>query len=196
MGCSNCFLTSWALNTTLKSETHHPVSHSCPQYCSIERGDHDSACSLCGEVLDKWGDRALSWFGGGDSSPSQRHPQRRLLCGCRVHFSLSRARETRFRPGSPFPRRPPPRWYRGPSWRIPIRSGLGILSILLAAVASVFDEVETRKRASKTPPLRWPHWEPPSALLILERMWWSTALREVVAWISTESRALRGTFYA
>ena len=57
--------------------------------------DRDTACSMYGEVLDRWGDHALACCcgGGGSGLAPQRHPGCGLLRGRRVHVGLSSLRD-------------------------------------------------------------------------------------------------------
>ena len=66
--------------------------------------DHDSAYSMCGEVLDRWGDHALSCCGGGDRV-LRHNAIRDVVCSAVAEFtSVSPELE---KPGLVLPPRPP-----------------------------------------------------------------------------------------
>ena len=60
---------AWLTVTTASHETHFlsPLSKvALRRRICMPVWDHDSACGMCGEVLDQWDDHALSCCGGGD----------------------------------------------------------------------------------------------------------------------------------
>ena len=133
--------------------------------------DHDSACSMCGEVLDRWQDHALSCSCGGDKV--RRHNAiREVVCAAVSEFtSVSPEVEKpgllilvvwtgpRFPPGFPPPsaagRRLADVWVPrdvsgfAEAWDFSVSSLLRTshLSTASPTVAGVFHEVEARKCA-------------------------------------------------
>ena len=139
--------------------------------------DHDSACSMYGEVLDRWEDHALSSCCGGDRV--LRHSAiRNVVCSAVAEFTLVSPQVEK--PGLLLPRgcpilgvptpiltppffpllRPPlvaalPTWVPrsvsgfAEAWDLSVSSLLrsSHLSSASPSVADVFREVETRKRA-------------------------------------------------
>ena len=187
--------------------------------------DRDTACSMCGEVLDRWGDHALGCCCGGDRV-LRHNAIRDVVCSAVAEFTtvspelekpglllLPRPPD---RGGPPFDvdpssasspppaasRRPADIWVpRGVSgfaeaWDFSVSSLLrsSHLSSASPSVADVFHEVETRKRAFQDTASLVAERGATFCPLVLEACGggWSQALRNVVAWIASESRMARG----
>ena len=182
--------------------------------------DHDSACGMCGEVLDRWGDHALACCCGGDRV-LRHNAIRDVVCSAVTEFTtISPELE---KPGLLLPPRPPdpggppldadlssaasgrrpadvwvPRGVCGSAeaWDFSISSLLrpSHLSSASPSVADVFHEVESRKRAFQDTASLVAQRGATFCPLVLEACGggWSRALRSVVAWIASESRMARG----
>ena len=168
--------------------------------------DRDTACNMCGEVLDRWGDHALACCCG----EFRHNAIRDVVCSAVAEFTtVSPELE---KPGlppfdvdpssasSPPPaasRRPADVWVpRGVSgfaeaWDFSVSSLLrsSHLSSASPSVADVFHEVETRKRAFQDTASLVAERGATFCPLVLEACGsgWSQALRSVVAWIASES---------
>ena len=149
-----------------------------------------TACGLCGEVLDRWGDHALCCCGGADrflqhNAIRNKPPDPRGPDSGSTHL-----------PGGG--RRPTDIWVPSGSsglaeaWDFSISSLLrtSFFSSASPSVAGVFHENSFQNTASQVAALG-ATFRP----LVLEACGggWSPALREVIAWVSTESRGLRGS---
>ena len=139
--------------------------------------DHDSAYSMCGEVLDRWGDHALSCSCGGDKI-LRHNAIRDVVCSAVSEFtSVSPDVE---KPGLLLPPRPPdpprfpapaagrrpaevwvPRGMSGfaEAWDFSVSSLLRAshLSAASPTVADVFHEVEARSGSRGLDSLRVTH---------------------------------------
>ena len=170
---------AWLTATSASSVTHIPS----PLFRTALRcrlrmpiWDHDSACSLCGEVLDRWGDHAICCSGGGDRV-LRHNAVRNVVCSAVAEFtSVTPELEKPGLllppeppdPGDPGPglspdqlphapsgRRPADVWVpRGISglpeaWDFSVSSILrpSLLSAAHPSVADVFHEVESRKNS-------------------------------------------------
>ena len=180
----------------------------------------DTACGLCGEVLDRWGDHALCCCGGGDRV--LWHNAIRNVVGAAFSEFTSITPEFEkpgllLPPKAPDPggpdsgfihlpgggRRPADIWVpRGSSnlaeaWDFSISSLLrtSFFSSASPFEAGVFHEVESRKNSFQNTASQVAALDATFRPLVLEACGggWSPALREVIAWVSTESRALRGS---
>ena len=145
--------------------------------------DCDAACGLCGEVLDRWGAPVLSCGGGGDRV-LRHNAIRNTFCSAVSEFTSTTPELEK--PGLLLP----------PRWDFSISSLLrtSFLSSASPSVAGFFHEVETRKNSFQDTASQVAALGATFRPLVLEACGggWSPALREVIAWVSTESRAMRG----
>ena len=186
--------------------------------------DSDTACGLCGEVLDRWGDHAICCSGRGDMV-LRHNAVRNIVCSA-VSECTSVSPELE-KPGLLLPPRPPDPGGSCPGlipdqlplcsagrrpadvWS-PVESRASLrpgtfrshpssvppfsppLSHLWLAFFTRLSPVRT---PSRTPPARFPPWVPPSARSSwrLAAGGWSHVLGEVIGWVSSESRAMRGS---
>ena len=168
--------------------------------------DHDSACSMCGEVLDRWGGHALSCCCGGDRV-LRHNAIRNVVCSTVAEFtSVSPELE---KPGLLLPRGRPTQeaptadiWVPwdvsgfAEVWDFSVSSLFrsSHLSSASPSVADVFREVEQRKRAFQDTASPVAECGATFCPLVLEACGggWSQPFRSVVAWIDSESRTARG----
>ena len=197
------------------------LHHSSGWLCSGLRmpiWDCDAACGLCGEVLDRWCDHALCCGGRGDRV-IRHNAVRNTVCSAVSEFtSISPELEKPgllLPPRSPDPggtssgpdlspdlhstsgggRRPADIWVPwcssglAEAWDFSTSSLLRtfFLSSASPSMAGVFHEAETRKNSFQNTASQ-------VVALVLEACGGglSPALREVIAWVSTASRAKRG----
>ena len=175
----------------------------------------DTNCSLCGQVMDKWGDHALVCSCGGDRVVRHNmirdvvHSAANLKAGLgaileKPGLLIPRDPLDCDRPPDPDPpdpssssRRPADVWVpRGPSgspeaWDFSVTSAfrLGPSTPDPAAFSSVFSSVETRKRGFLDTASQCAQAGIHFCPLVIEAVGggWSEALRSVVSWIASES---------
>ena len=175
----------------------------------------DTNCSLCGQVMDKWGDHALVCSCGGDRVVRHNmirdvvHSAANLKAGLgaileKPGLLIPRDPLDCDRPPDPDPpdlssssRRPADVWVpRGPSgrpeaWDFSVTSAfrLGPSAPDPAAFSSVFSSVEARKRGFLDTASQCSQAGIHFCPLVLEAVGggWSEALRAVVSWIASES---------
>ena len=187
--------------------------------------DRDTACSMCGEVLDRWGDHALACCCGGDRV-LRHNAIRDVVCSAVAEFTMVSPELEKpsllLSPRPPDPGGPPfdvdpssassplpapsrrladvwvPRGVSGfaVAWDFSVFSLLrsSHLSSASPSVADVFDEVETWKRAFQDTASLVAERGATFCPLVLEACGCGRfqALRNVVAWIASESRMARG----
>ena len=178
--------------------------------------DQDTNCSLCGQVMDKWGDHALVCSCGGDRvvrhnmirdvvHSAANHQARLGAILEKPGLLLPRDPLDCDRPPDPDPpdpsssssRRPADVWVpRGPSgnpeaWDFSVTSAfrLGPSAPDPAAFSSVFSSVETHKRGFLDTASQCAKAGIHFCPLVIEAVGggWSEALRSVVSWIASES---------
>ena len=175
----------------------------------------DTNCSLCGQVMDKWGDHALVCSCGGDRVVRHNmvrdvvHSAANLQAGLgaileKPGLLIPRDPLDCDRPPDPDPpdpssssRRPADVWVpRGPSgnpeaWDFSVTSAfrLGPSTPDPAAFSSVFSSVETHKRGFLDTASQCAKAGIHFCPLVIEAVGggWSEALRSVVSWIASES---------
>ena len=98
---------AWLTAAPASPDTHIPsplFRTSMKRRLRMPSWDADSACSLCGETLDRWGDHALCCGGGGDRV-LRHNAVRNIVCSAVAEFtSVSPELE---KPGLLLPPRPP-----------------------------------------------------------------------------------------
>ena len=184
----------------------------------------DTNCSLCGQVMDKWGDHALVCSCGGDRVVRHNmirdvvHSAANLKAGLgaileKPGLLIPRDPLDCDRPPDPDPpdlssssRRPADVWVpRGPSgspeaWDFSVTSAfrLGPSAPDPAAFSSVFSSVEARKRGFLDTASQCSQAGIHFCPLVLEAVGggWSEALRAVVSWIASESNRHSSTSHS